>query len=158
MRRHTGEPHRTGGTQLCVATLVGHTSWVTFLAVLDDSRYGPEALVVWGSAYETVRLWDGDAHSCMTTATGHTGAVMCLAVVDGSECRNGARVFSGSRDGTVRIWTLETQSYMATLAGCILWITCMHGPLGRPSEVPSTRAFCAQAQVDDELVFIGTRG
>ena len=80
----------------CLATLEGHRSKVTTLAVM------PGGLLASGSWDTTVRVWDAASGECLLTLVGHAHFVNALAVIpDG-------RLASGSADGTVCVWDPNT--------------------------------------------------
>ena len=87
-----------------LATLVGHTAYVTALVVL------PDGLLASGANDTTVRLWDVDARVCIATLVGHTDPPYSIvALPDG-------RLASGS-DGTVRLWDVGSAVCVGVLEG-----------------------------------------
>ena len=76
-------------------TLVGHTSDVGCMTLLDDGR------VVSGSNDRTLIVWaagDDGAFAAAQTLSGHTNSVMCVTQLDDR------RLASGSTDNTLKVW------------------------------------------------------
>ena len=90
-------------SHLHLATLQGHTGWITALAIGKGKLYS-------GGADNTVRVWDAYRHIHLANLEGHTQAVCSLLVV-------GTKVFSGSGDQTVQVWDSRTYCHLACLEG-----------------------------------------
>ena len=76
-------------------TLVGHTSVVTCMTLLDDGR------LVSGSDDMTLIVWaagDDGAFAAAQTLSEHTSYVMCVTELDDR------RLVSGSTDKTLKVW------------------------------------------------------
>jgi WD40 repeat protein len=98
-------------TRECVATLEGHTSWVSCLASFSDANG-----VTWlasGSADNTIIVWDVVAHTQVARLSDHTNPVNDLAVY-----RNAAGLpclASGSYEYSIKLWDLRTHTAIAAL-------------------------------------------
>jgi len=90
-----------------VATLEGHTGWVSGVAITADGRRA-----VSGSSDKTVRVWDLEAGRLIATLEGHAGTVSGVAAT-----ADGRRAISCADDKTVRVWDLEASKLIATLEG-----------------------------------------
>ncbi len=88
-----------------LATLTGHTDWVTSVAFSPDGT-----LVASASRDRTVKLWEPATGKCLKTFQGHLGWAECVAFSP-----DGKRLASASMDGTVRVWDVETARCLATL-------------------------------------------
>ncbi|MFE4688365.1 NB-ARC domain-containing protein, partial [Streptomyces sp. NPDC056721] len=62
-------------TGTCTATLTGHTSGVTAVAIAPDGTW-----LATGSFDGTVRIWDPATGTCTATLTGHTSGVTAVAI------------------------------------------------------------------------------
>ena len=94
-RRHTQAVGPGDGPHL--ATLKGHSDWVTACAVLPDGRRALSA-----SADRTLKLWDLETGRSWPHSRA-TRVGDCLAVLP-----DGRRALSASGDGTLKLWDLET--------------------------------------------------
>ena len=104
-----------------IATLQGHTSFLTCLAVVGNKVYS-------GSDDKTIRVWDAERLEHIATLQGHTDAVSCLTVI-------GGKVYSGSRDKTIQVWDAERHEHVATLRGHTDAVSCL-------TYRHSSRAYC----------------
>ena len=75
-----------------IATLQGHTDYVSYLIVHNNILYS-------GSSDKTIRAWNLDTNECITALQGHTRFVHCLTVHNNI-------LYSGSDDETIRAWQL----------------------------------------------------
>ena len=91
----------------CLATLQGHTNWVTSVALSPDG-----SRAVSGSHDNTLRVWDLHSGECLATLQGHTRGVLSVALTP-----DGSRAVSGSGDHTLRVWDLHSGQCLATLQG-----------------------------------------
>ncbi|MCS6812631.1 MAG: serine/threonine protein kinase [Cyanobacteria bacterium] len=91
----------------CIQTLVGHSSWVTAVALCQDGK-----TLVSGGLDDTIRVWDYTTGELLRTLQGHTKPINALAVSP-----DGKLLVSGSDDATVRIWDLQMGTLMSTLSG-----------------------------------------
>jgi WD40 repeat protein len=87
--------------------LVGHTNWVSAVAVPADER-----CALSGSWDSTLRLWDLATGATLRILKGHTGSVTAVALF-----ADGRRALSGSWDNTLRLWDLATGETLRTLVG-----------------------------------------
>ena len=91
------------GTGRCLATLQGHTSSVSSVAVSLDGQH-----IVSGSWDNTLRVWELGTGRCLNTLTGHTDFVNSVAVTP-----DGRHIVSGSCDKTLRVWRIYFDSACA---------------------------------------------
>lgn len=87
--------------------LMGHTGWVTSVAVNPDNRW-----VVSGSRDRTVKIWDLEKGTCGMTLKGHNNQVNSVTITP-----DGQRILSGSNDRTIRIWNMLTDQCVGVLKG-----------------------------------------
>ena len=92
-----------------VATLTGHSAWVTSLAVLPDGTLAS------GSRDNTVRLWDVGTGACVATLTGHTSEVWSLAVL-----ADGRLVSRGNGGDAVQLVDVAARACVGVLGS---WVT-----------------------------------
>jgi WD40 repeat protein len=67
-------------------------------------------LIISGSNYETIKIWDRDSGRCIRELAGHTDSVNNLVVKDNL-------LISCSDDDTIRIWDMNTWACIKTLEG-----------------------------------------
>ncbi len=103
----------------CVATLRGHTDFISCVTLLPDGRF------VSGCSNGTQKIWDPgkDAGAqCVATLQGHTRWIRCVLLLpDG-------RFVSGSDDHTLKIWDPSKEpaaQCVATLRGHTHWVLCV---------------------------------
>ncbi len=96
-----------GGSDGCLFTLYGHTSWITCVAICPDDQ-----TLVSSSLDDTVKLWALETGELLETLTGHTRSVNAIAISP-----DGNTLASGSDDYTIRIWNLVTRESIRTLTG-----------------------------------------
>jgi len=90
-----------------VATLKGHTSYVTACAVTPDGRH-----VVSASRDQTLKVWELESGRAVATLAGHIGLVRTCAVTS-----HGRHVVSASYDQTLKVWDLATYTCRVTHRG-----------------------------------------
>jgi hypothetical protein len=81
-----------------LASLQGHTDWVTACAVTPDGRH-----VVSASGDQTLKVWELATARSLATLEGHIGGVTACAVTP-----DGRHLVSASDDNTLKVWELET--------------------------------------------------
>nr|VFK22966.1 MAG: WD40 repeat [Candidatus Kentron sp. MB]VFK26571.1 MAG: WD40 repeat [Candidatus Kentron sp. MB]VFK74542.1 MAG: WD40 repeat [Candidatus Kentron sp. MB] len=87
--------------------LIGHTGWVTSVAISPDGQWAAS-----GSGDKTVRSWWLEDGACRAVLKGHTGSVMSVAITP-----DGRWILSGSSDGAVRVWAADTGQERVILTG-----------------------------------------
>jgi hypothetical protein len=86
--------------------LLGHTSSVTTLAVLEGGKK-----LASGSADKSIRVWEMETGRVLKKLLGHTSSVTTLAMLEG-----GKKLASGSAD-SIRVWEVETGKEVKKLEG-----------------------------------------
>jgi serine/threonine protein kinase/WD40 repeat protein len=80
-----------------IATLSGHTGWISWL---EFSRDGDTLYSA--SCDQTVRIWDLNEFRCLSVLRGHRDELSCLSLSP-----DGSRLVTGSKDGTVYVWRTQ---------------------------------------------------
>ncbi|MEG4171731.1 hypothetical protein QUA11_29755, partial [Microcoleus sp. S13_D1] len=75
----------------CLRTLIGHTSYVTGVAIAPDGK-----TAISGSLDKTLKIWDTETGTELRTLTGHTSYVTGVAIAP-----DGKTAISGSLDKTL---------------------------------------------------------
>jgi WD40 repeat protein/tRNA A-37 threonylcarbamoyl transferase component Bud32 len=91
----------------CLHTLVGHTSWVTAVAVHPSGQW-----VASSSLDDTIKLWNIQTGEELFTLLGHAKGVNTIAISP-----DGKRLVSGSDDYTIKVWNLQSGTLLGTLQG-----------------------------------------
>ena len=120
-RKAAGE---AGGNEWEVATLRGHTDWVTAVAFSPDSRR-----LVTGCVDTTAKVWDLTNGRELFTVSGRVGGVWSVAYSP-----DGREFLTGGGDG-VRLWDAETGRLVLTFPPSVErgdWLES--GALWRPRE------------------------
>ncbi|OUL31311.1 hypothetical protein BV372_20330, partial [Nostoc sp. T09] len=88
-----------------VRTLVGHSNWVSSVALTPDGKY-----VVSGSHDYSIKVWDWETGKEMRTLVGHSNWVNAVALTP-----DGKYVISASIDKTLKVWNWQTGEELRTL-------------------------------------------
>jgi serine/threonine protein kinase len=96
-----------GRSPRCLYTLIGHSSWVTSVAL---SPAAP--LAASSSLDDTIKLWNLQTGTEIFTLTGHARGVNAIAISP-----DGKLLISGSDDYTVKVWSLQNGALLGTLLG-----------------------------------------
>ncbi len=88
-------------------TLLGHSGWVTSIAISPDSK-----ILASGSWDNTIKLWNLATGEQIRTLQGHSDPVISIAISP-----DGDTLASGSRDNTIKLWNLATGEQIRTLEG-----------------------------------------
>ncbi|HEY1386963.1 MAG TPA: TIR domain-containing protein [Ktedonobacterales bacterium] len=105
-----------------VRRLMGHTNWVTSLAISPDG-----AMAASGSQDGQIILWDLATGKEVRRLVGHDRWVMSLAFAP-----DGRTLLSGGFDTTVRLWDVATGKELRTFIGHHDWVsTVAFSPDGR---------------------------
>ncbi|MHC4067723.1 MAG: protein kinase domain-containing protein, partial [Planctomycetota bacterium] len=99
--------HLRARSDLSLATLRGHSSWVWSASFSPDGTR-----IVTGSYDKTAKVWDAATDSELATLCGHSGPV-----TSASFSPDGTRIVTRSRDDTAKVWDAATGSELATLPG-----------------------------------------
>lgn len=91
----------------CLNTLMGHSSWVTSVAISPNSQFFASS-----SLDDTIKIWNLNTGEALFTLTGHSKAVNAIAISP-----DGKTLISGSDDYTIKVWSLPTRSLLGTLIG-----------------------------------------
>jgi WD40 repeat protein/serine/threonine protein kinase len=89
-----------------IRTMVGHTDWVTSVAITPDGRYA-----VSGSTDKTLQMWDLETGRSICIMQNPT-IVKSVAITP-----DGRYAVSGSSDKTLKMWDLETCKWIRTMVG-----------------------------------------
>jgi WD40 repeat protein len=103
------------------ATLTGHTSEVTAVAIAPDGTWLASA-----SRDGSVRTWDPATGQQRATLTGHTDPVTAVAIAPDGTC-----LASASKDGSVRIWDPATGGISAVMRVDRPLADCAWNPSGQ---------------------------
>lgn len=82
-----------------LATLNGHSGWVTTVAFAKDGKTFAS-----GDAKNVIKVWDLDTHKERVTLIGHKNTINALAFAPIGTPVYGMCLASGSADGTIRFW------------------------------------------------------
>jgi WD40 repeat protein len=93
------------GKSACVRTAIGHTSWVTCLAISPDGH-----LLASGSIDDKIKIWDFYSGQPLRTLCGHAKSINDLAISSDSKI-----LASCSDDDRVKLWNLTNGKLLATL-------------------------------------------
>lgn len=91
----------------CLHTLIGHSRWVTAVAISPDGQ-----TVVSGGLDDSIKVWDRTTGTLVQTLTEHHKPINCLSISP-----DGQTLVSGSDDDTIRIWHLGSGKLLRTLSG-----------------------------------------
>jgi WD40 repeat protein len=94
------------GTPL-LRTLVGHTHYVSGVAVTADGRRAVST-----SVDKTLKVWDLETGLALSTLKGHSASVLDVAIM-----ADGKTAISASADKTLKVWDLLTGRALRTLGG-----------------------------------------
>jgi len=103
---------QVGGGNL--ATLKGHDSWVTGIAVSPDGSW-----VATSSKDRTVRVWDLLTGESMHVLSGHADNVSAVC-----SSPDGQRLVTSSRDGTARVWDVLSGAELVLIKGHEAAVNC----------------------------------
>ncbi|MBI4780340.1 MAG: protein kinase [Oscillatoriophycideae cyanobacterium NC_groundwater_1537_Pr4_S-0.65um_50_18] len=99
-------PLRSGSSR-CIQTLIGHSSWVTDIAISQSTPTFASS-----SLDDKIKIWNLTTGDELLTLSGHTRGVNTIAISP-----NGRFLVSGSDDYTVKIWNFLNGALLKTLTG-----------------------------------------
>ena len=91
----------------CLHTLIGHSRWVTAVAISADGN-----TIASGGLDDSIKVWDRSTGELLRTLTGHHKPINCLSISP-----DGQTLVSGSDDHTVRVWHLASGNLLRSLTG-----------------------------------------
>lgn len=106
-RTPVSRPGGVAGSGRCAMVLMGHTSWVTCVAISNRT-----AVLASSSLDDTVNVWNSETGELLLTLKGHTRPVNAIAISP-----HGKTLVSASDDYTLKMWNLQTGALMSTLTG-----------------------------------------
>jgi WD40 repeat protein len=120
-----------------VKRLLGHSGWVTSVALSADGR-----VALSGSVDDTVRVWDVGTGACLHVLRGHTDDVRAVAVQGA-----GRWAVSGGYDNTIRVWDLSNGQGLRVLEGHTSWVSSV--ALGMDSRIVLSASYDGSVRVWD---------
>jgi len=94
MQLEVGDNWDVSTTGQCVATLEGHSGWITNVDVFPDGQS-----IVSASRDTTFKVWEAATGACVATVEGHSNWAFCV-----STFQDGRRIVSGHDIGEVKVW------------------------------------------------------
>jgi len=91
----------------CLHTLVGHSSWVTSVAISPNGQ-----IFASSSLDDTIKLWNLNTGEELFTLKGHAKGVNSIDISP-----DGKLLISGSDDYTLKVWNLQNGALLGTLLG-----------------------------------------
>ncbi|MBW4469546.1 MAG: serine/threonine protein kinase [Stenomitos rutilans HA7619-LM2] len=91
----------------CLHTLVGHSRWVTAVAISPNAE-----TIASGGLDDNIKIWNRATGELLRTLTGHNKPINCLSISP-----NGQILVSGSDDDTIRLWHLADGRLLQSLTG-----------------------------------------
>jgi WD40 repeat protein len=99
-------------TRRHIATLTGHTSYVTSVCFSKDNK-----LLASGSLDKTIRIWDVENNKLLSVLERHRDSVLSVCFSSDNKL-----LASGSKDTTIRIWDVENNKLLSVLEGHTDWV------------------------------------
>ncbi len=101
-----------------LATLKGHSGWVTTVAIAMDRKTFAS-----GDAKNGIKVWDLDTYQERATLIGHKNTINALAFAPIETPVYGMCLASGSADGTIRFWDTSKGKEITTFtSGHTEWV------------------------------------
>ncbi|XGV97447.1 MAG: protein kinase [Leptolyngbya sp. BL-A-14] len=91
----------------CLHTLIGHSRWVTAVAISPDAE-----TIASGGLDDNIKIWNRSTGELLRTLTGHNKPINCLSISP-----DGNILVSGSDDDTIRLWSLADGRLLRSLTG-----------------------------------------
>ena len=91
----------------CLHTLIGHSRWVTAVALSPDAQ-----TIASGGLDDSIKLWNRSTGALLQTLTGHHKPINCLSISPDAQT-----LVSGSDDDTIRLWHLADGKPLRLLTG-----------------------------------------
>lgn len=100
-----------------LATLKGHTKWITSLAW--SPSHNPNQYLCSAGKDLTIRVWTVSNSTCHKVLSGHKSCI--TKILWGGD----NRLYSASEDKTIKVWDADTGRMLADISGHSHWVNSL---------------------------------